>query len=466
MTAPAAPPGPRGRWLTGTLAEFSRDRLGFMARCARDYGDVVATRLGPYPVWFLFRPDLIEEVLVNQARNFTKHFALRLNPLVLGNGLLTSEGDFWLRQRRLIQPAFNRQRLAGYAPAMVAAARRMLDRWAPGAAIDVPAEMMRLTLEIAAETMFGARVGPEADTVADALRVLQQSFVNRFGRLVRLPVWVPTPRNVRLRRAVARLDEIIYRFIGARRRSGADRGDVLSLLLHARDEDDGTGMTDKQLRDEAMTLFLAGHETTALALTWAWYLLATHPEAEARLLAEADVQLAGRPPAAEDAPRLRYAEWVALEAMRLYPPAYAVGREALAACDLGGWRLPAGMTVLMSQWVVQRDPRWFDRPDEFRPERWAGDAAQRLPKYAYFPFGGGPRLCIGNTFAMLEMVLVLAAIAQRCRFTLAPGQKVEPQPSFTLRPRGSILAGVTPRPAPTPAGPSPAAVAAGPAAAG
>jgi cytochrome P450 len=303
--------------------------------------------------------------------------------------------------------------------------------------------MMRLTLAIAAKTLFDAEVDDDASAVGTALRVLQENFLVRFNSLVPVPMWVPTPTNLRLRRAIRRLDEIIYRFIRQRRLSGKEGADLLSILLHARD-DEGR-MTDRQLRDEAMTLFLAGHETTALTLSWAWHLLATHPEAEERLVAEVRHVLGGRLPAVGDLPRLKYAEGVVLEALRLYPPAYTIGREALAECVVGGYRVPRGTTILMSEWVVQRDPRWFDRPEEFRPERWQGDLAQRLPRYAYFPFGGGPRLCIGNTFAMMETVLVLATIAPRFRFTAVPDHPIVPWPTFTLRPRYGIPAVIAPR---------------------
>jgi cytochrome P450 len=445
MGAATLPPGPRGHWLSGSLPDFRRDRLDFLSRCAREYGDIVGLRLGPRRVFLVNHPDAIEEVLVTQARNFTKHFALRLNPLVLGKGLLTSEGDFWLRQRRLAQPAFQRSRITAYGAVMVGYTERMLAGWSPGQTCDMLTEMMRLTLAIAAKTLFDAEIGPEADTVGSALQFLQANFIARFNRLMPLPVWVPTPNNLRLKRAVRQLDEILYGFIRQRRQSGVDRGDLLSLLLHARDEDDGSRMTDQQLRDEAMTLFLAGHETTALTLSWAWYLLACHPEAEDRLLAEARAVLDGRSLTVEDLPRLRHTEGVVQEALRLYPPAYVVGREAIQDCEVGGYRVPGGTTLLMSQWVVHRDARYFDEPEKFRPDRWVGDLAQRLPRFAFFPFGGGPRVCIGNTFAMMETVLVLATIAPRFRFTVLPGHPVVPWPTFTLRPRHGIRAVLTPR---------------------
>ena len=387
----------------------------------------------------LSHPDFIEEVLVTQNQCFSKHFGLRLNPLVLGKGLLTSEGDFWLRQRRLIQPAFSRARLAGYAPAMIEATQRMLSGWAAGQTREIYADMMGLTLAIAARTLFDSDVEGGAAEVGKAMQFLQENFIRQFDSLIILPTWIPTPHNLRIRRAVRRLDDVIYGFIRQRRQSKTARNDLLSLLLHARDED-GSQMTDQQLRDEAMTLFLAGHETTALVLSWTWYLLGQHAEVEQRLAEEVRTVLQGRPPTLEDVPRLPYLEQVVLEVMRLYSPAYLIGREALEDCEIGGYRVPRGTTIFMPQWVVHRDPRFFADPESFRPERWTAAFQKQLPKFAYFPFGGGPRLCIGNTFAMTEMVLVLALIAQSYRFTLRPGQVVEPWPTFTLRPRTGIFA--------------------------
>jgi cytochrome P450 len=437
MPAAPLPPGPKGSFLTGNLAEFRRDRLGLLLHCARDYGDVVPVRLAQIRGVVLSHPDAIEQVLVSNSRNFTKHFALRRNRLILGNGLLTSEGNLWLRQRRLAQPAFTRGRLAQYGTDMVGAAERLLAGWRDGETRDLHTEMTRLTLEIAAKTLFGAEVGAEADVVGEAMAAALAAFDARLGTGYLVPHWVPTPTNRRLHRAVRRLDAIIYGFIEQRRRGGADRGDLLSILLHARDED-GSRMTDRQLRDEAMTLFLAGHETTALVLAWTGYLLAQHADVAERLHAEACAVLGDRPAEAADVPRLTIAEQVVLESMRLYPPAYVVGREAVADCEVHGYCIPAGTTLFMSQWVVHRDARWFDGPEKFLPERWAGGLAQRLPRFAYFPFGGGPRLCIGNTFAMLEAVLVLATLARRFRFTLVPDHPVAPWPSMTLRPRHGI----------------------------
>jgi cytochrome P450 len=441
MPSTSRPPGPPGRFLTGHLAELRRDLLGLYTRCARDYGDVALLRFGLKPVYLLSHPDLIEQVLT--SRNFIKHYAVRMNRLLLGNGLLSSEGDFWLRQRRLIQPAFLRDRLAGYAPVMVEHAERLASAWQAGQRRDLCADMRQLTLAIAAETLFGADATGQGPLVHQALVEVMDSFNRRLFSLLRLPESVPTPANLRARRAVRRLDALLYGIIEQRRARGG-RNDLLSLLLQARDEQDGTGMTDRQLRDEAMTLFLAGHETTALALTWTWYLLGQHPEVVEELSAELRRVLGGRAPTAADVPQLAYTERVLLESMRLYPPAYAIGRQAVEACEVGGYRLAAGGSVLMCQWVVHRDPRWFSEPERFLPERWADGLAKRLPKYAYFPFGGGPRVCIGNSFALMEAVLVLATLARRWRIELVPGAPVRPRPRLTLSLEGGVEAVLRP----------------------
>ncbi len=433
------PPGPRGSWLLGSLPEFRRDIPAFYERLARQYGDVAGFRLGPRRLCLLSHPDLIEQFLTSPSKDLIKRtYVLNLLVPVLGNGLLTSEGDFWLRQRRLIQPAFHRQRLTAYGEEMVACTLRTLDRWRDGETRDLHAEMMALALEIAGRAFFGADVSGDAGKVGEALEAVMEHFLARWETLLPLPLWLPTPVNRRFKRALARLDAIVYQLIRQRRESGGGGDDVLSLLLRARDEGDGTGMTDRQVRDEVMTLLLAGHETTANALAWTWYLLATHPEQEARLLAEVNAVLGGRPPTPADVPRLPFCERVVLESLRLYPPAYGFGREAARDFALGGYRIPRGTTVIVSQWVVHRDGRFFDDPLTFRPDRWADGLAARLPRYAFFPFGGGPRVCIGNTFALLETALVLATIVPRFRFELVPGQTVVPKATVTLRPAQGI----------------------------
>lgn len=445
MHSSLLPPGPRGQFLWGNLKEFQRGRLDFLKNCARDYGDVVSLRFGRHRVYALFHPDGIEQTLVPHYQQFIKHYALRLNPLIFGKGLITSEGEFWLRQRRLIQPAFNRRQIITYGPTMVQATAAMLDRWHPGETRDIFPEMMQLTLAIAAKTLFDSEVDKDAPEVGQALQLLQQNFQQRINRLLPLPLWVPTLENLRLRRIIRRLDAIIYRFIAQRRRDEQDKGDLLSLLLKARAEDDGTGMTDQQIRDEAMTLFLAGHETTALVLSWTWWLLSQNPGVEEALAAEVKQVLDGRLPTVEDLPRLTYTEKVITESMRLYPPVWTIGRETTADCVIGGFQVPRGTTLLMPQWVLQRDERFYEQPEAFLPERWTEEFTRRLPKFAYFPFGGGPRLCIGNNFAMMELVLVLASITQRYRFTLQPSFEVKPWATFTLRPENGVPAVLTPR---------------------
>ncbi|HEU5115815.1 MAG TPA: cytochrome P450, partial [Isosphaeraceae bacterium] len=416
-TSARRPPGPRGHWLFGNLRQFKEDRLRFLDECFETYGDVVSIRLGPIRAWLLNHPDLVEEVLVTKNRLFVKHFALRRTRRTLGKGLLTSEGDFWRAQRRLSQPAFHRDRVASYAAIMVDYAERMLQDWHDGQTLDAQDAMMQLTLQIVAKTLFDADVSGESGDASAAMETLLHAFTNRIDKLIKIPEKIPTPANRRMERAARRLDGILYRIIEEHRKSG-DRGDLLSMLLRAQDEDTGRRMTDAQLRDEAMTLFMAGHETTANTLAWAWYLLSKQPEAETKLHAELDDALTGRSPSIDDLPRLKYAEAVISETLRIMPTVWIVGREATEPCEVGGYPVPRGTTLYMSQWVLHRDSRWFDDPLTFRPERWLDGLAKRLPRYAYFPFGGGPRVCIGNQFALMESVLLLSTIARRFRLEL------------------------------------------------
>jgi cytochrome P450 len=431
------PPGPSvglNRWSLGPLN--NADPLGYFSDIVRKYGDIAGLRIFNFRVYLINHPDYIEDVLVNHPRKFIKGRVLQANKRVFGKGLLTSEGDFWLRQRRLAQPAFHRARIAGYAATMVEYAERLLEEWQDGEERDIHAEMMRLTLQIVGKTLFDADVERDAQDVGKSMELLLKLGAN-FRRTIFVPQWLPTPANLRIERAISRIEKVLYRIIAERRASGRDAGDLHSMLLAAQDED-GTRMTDKQLRDEAITLFLAGHETTANALSWTWWLLAQNPAVEARLHAEMRDVLGGRSPSLEDLPRLAYASHVITESMRLYPPAWGIARTCIEDHEIVGYPIPRGSGVSFSQWTVHRDPRWYDAPEEFRPERWEGDLLKRLPRFAYFPFGGGPRQCIGNSFATMEAALVLATVAQRYRFRLVEGHPVVALASITLRPRHGI----------------------------
>jgi cytochrome P450 len=418
---------------------FSRDLLGALTHMTRTYGGLVRTRL-PLHIYFAGDPAIIEEILVRKADSFRKDRVTRLLGRVVGNGLLVNEGDSWRHQRRLIQPAFHHQQLQSYPAMMVAATERSAATWAAGQLRDVHQDMMEVTLDIVAQALFGADVSGQAGRIGHALFDLMEEFGKLMGLSARfaLPAWVPTPANRRLRRAVRDVDDVIHGIIAERRASTAgDRHDLLSLLIQTRDED-GQPMSDTQVRDEAVMLFLAGHETTALTLTYALYLLAAHPEKQALLKTELDRVLGDRVPALGDLEGLVYTENVVLESMRLYPPAWAMGREALAPVEIAGFSFPKGAEFVISPWVMHRDPRFFNAPETFQPERWENDLARRLPKFAYLPFGGGPRICIGNRFAMMEAKLALATIARRFRFELDPETKVDLFPSVTLRPRGGL----------------------------
>ncbi|MCI0703417.1 MAG: cytochrome P450 [Planctomycetia bacterium] len=433
------PPGPKGTLIGGSLAEFNTNRLDFFLRLAREYGDLASFRLGPHRMFFPSHPDLIEQVLVTDAKHYVKHFGARVYKPVLGNGLVTSEGDFWLRQRRLSQPAFLKNRVLTYAPVMSNLTCAMLARWRPGQRVDIGYEFNGVTSAIALKTLFGLDDVGDREEFVNSLRNTFDLLSLRFRDLIPIPLWVPTPRNIRTRRAIAHLRRVVDGFIAAGRARKEPGDDLLSRLVSARDED-GSRMTDQQLRDEAMTLYLAGHETTALTLTWSWYLLATHPDAEAKLVEEWSRVLGGRSPTPDDLHKLPYTDAVIAEAMRVYPPVYLIGREATCDLELGGYRVKKGTTIFMSQWVSHRDPRYFADPEKFYPERWLDGLAKRIPKYAYYPFGGGPRVCIGNTFALMEAAILLATVGQRYKFTIDPDTVLAFNPQITLMPTNGIPA--------------------------
>ena len=434
-------PGPRQRHIGEFALAVARRPLEFFDGLARDHGDVCGFHIAGQPIVLVNDPDRIRDVLVTHGRLFHKGRGLERAKMLLGEGLLTSEDEFHLRQRRLAQPAFHRARIAAYADTMAGYATRRAERWRDGQQLDVSREMAAYTLAVVGKTLFDADIESESHEIGEALGAAIDAFnlaVLPFGELLER---LPLPATLRFRRGRDRLDATIYRLIAERRASGEDRGDLLSMLLLAHDtEGDGGGMSDRQLRDEAMTLLLAGHETTAKLLSWSWYLLSQHPEAEARLHAEVDAVPAEHL-GADDLSQLPFTRAVLAESMRLYPPAWILGRRAMEPYAIGEHRLPARTIVLASQWIVHRDPRWWPEADQFRPERWmpGGSALDpSRPKFAYFPFGAGTRVCIGEQFAWLEGTLALAMFARRWRFRLVPGARVTPQAIITLRVRGGL----------------------------
>jgi cytochrome P450 len=434
------PPGPKGTLIGGSLRDYKEQRLDFFVRVAREYGDIATFRFGPRRMFLVNNPDLIEQVLLTDAKHYIKHFGARMYKPVLGNGLVTSEGDFWLRQRRLSQPAFLKNRVLSYAPVMNDLTRAMLAKWHPGQAVNIHEEFSSLTSAIALKTLFGLDDAGDREEFVASLRLAFDLLSERFRDLFKMPMWFPTSRNLRTKRAIAHLYRVVDGFIAQGRARKEPGNDLLSRLVSAQD-DDGSRMTDTQLREEAMTLYLAGHETTALTLSWSWYLLSQHPAAEAKLAEEWSRVLGGRSPTPEDLHNLPYTDAVLTEAVRVYPPVYLIGREATCDLELGGYRVRKGTTIFMSQWVSHRDPRYFGPdPEAFRPERWEGGLAKRIPKYAYYPFGGGPRVCIGNTFALMEAAILLATVGQRYKFTLDANAIIETSPQITLLPTYGIPA--------------------------
>ena len=433
------PPGPRGTLLGGNIHQFRTDILDFLLETARDYGPLASFRVGPRQVFLASGPDLIEQVLVTDAQHYIKHFGARAFKPVLGNGLITSEGAFWHRQRKLIQPAFLKTRVQSYAPVMAELTNQMLDSWTPGKRVQIDFEFEVLTSKIALKTLFDLDDRGDHERFDGVLKLAFNLMNERLRRIFKLPLWLPTPANRRLKRAVAELDQTVQSFIASGRSRQHPGDDLLSRLLVAQHQD-GTRMSDRQLRDEAMTLYLAGHETTALTLAWSWYLLSQHRRVEEKLVSEWKRVLRGAPPSSAHLSRLSDTAAVIAESMRLFPPVYVIGREATTELELGGYRVKPGYTVLMSQWVNHRDPKYFPEPEEFRPERWEHGFSKRIPKFAYYPFGGGQRICVGSAFALMEAAIILAAVGQRYRFTLDPDAVIGIKPQITLLPANGIPA--------------------------
>ncbi len=431
-------PGPASLVGVRNTVGFVRDPLGFLAEQRDAHGDIVSVRLAGARWLVVSHPDDIETLLVKHAADVGRDEFTDILKRVLGEGLLTSEGDLWKRQRRLLATAFTPKRIRGYAESMGEITERVLARLPHGEETSLHHAMSELTLEVVAEVLFGASVSPhDVGVVRSSMEVFNDFFGQSPEAVFQVPAWVPTPRLRAVRRARAELDSLLFRIIDARR-GAPPRGDLLGAMLAAAD-DDGTKMSDEQLRDETVTLFLAGHETTALALTYALYLLALHPEIEARAADEVRSTLEGRRPTADDVPRLAYLERVLKEAMRLYPPAWVIGREVLKPITLGGVRVEPGVQVVASQWLVHRDARFWPEPERFDPSRFEPSASEGRRRFAYFPFGGGPRVCIGNHFAMMEAVILLALVLARFRVELVPGQTLGFAPSVTLQPKAPGL---------------------------
>jgi cytochrome P450 len=404
------------------------------------YGNVSHYKIGPSHIIFVNDPGLIWEILINQPQNFIKERTQRRMKILLGEGLITSDGEVHKRQRRIAAPAFHRQRIQNYGTMMVDRATAMREEWQPGQEIDIAAEMMRLTLQVVARTLFNTDVTDDVQAINDEVNVI----MDLYNFLIALPraeamLHLPIPGLMRFRKARRRLDAVVHRMIEEHQASGVDRGDLLSMLISSQDEEgDHSGMSDEQLRDEVLTIFLAGYETVANALAWTWLLLGQNPEAEARMHAEIDTELGGRLPTLDDLPRLKYTEMVFAESMRLYPPAWAMGRQATVDVEIGPYKVPKGTYLFFSQYIMQRSAEQFPDPLRFDPERFTAESKAGRPKFAYFPFGGGNRQCIGEAFAWMEGILLLATMAQRWRLRLVPGQQIEVQPKITLRPKGSI----------------------------
>ncbi|HEY2121789.1 MAG TPA: cytochrome P450 [Candidatus Acidoferrum sp.] len=439
ISALPLPPGPGGRLFFGNALSLVKHWSGYSAKCASEYGGVVSYKFFHVPVVMVSSPDAIESILVRNAGNFHKSRDYAAIRSFLGNGLLTSEGSFWQSQRQLIQPAFRHENIAVYAQIMSDSAAALLSSWKDGEVRDVHHEMGSLTLDVVAKSLFGSKISHDSRFIGTEIATVMERFMSQAALSFLLPEGFPLPKGPRLLRSRRRLNKVIQSIISDRRAHPIESNDLLQTLLAAQDEH-GTRMTDEQLRDEIMTLFMAGHETTANALCWTWYLLAQNPDAEQKLHAELDSVLRGAPPTIADLPRLPYTEMVVKESMRLYPPAWGIGRCALEDFELNGYRIPAGTNVFLMQWLTHRDERYFPEPERFDPERWRDDPIRRgkLPRFAYFPFGGGPRVCIGAGFAMMEAVLLLATIAQPYTLSLPPDSQVTPFFSITLRPKDGL----------------------------
>lgn len=435
------PPMPRRSRFLGHIPQMMRDPLAFLTGAVRQYGDVIRLALGGKHSYLVAHPNEVKQILQDENQRFGKDPRVENLRVLLGDGLFTSEDETWLAQRRLMQPAFHRRQLAALAGSMAESTAVTTDRWQKAAAeqtpLDIVHEMILLTQHIVVSTLFGMDLGDRDEQVVLAMEQAIRLF-GGFNKTL-LPAFVPTPRRIRFRQALHTLDRLMYQIIDERRRSGLERADLLALLLNARDPETGVGMTDRQLRDEVMTLFIGGHETSAMTLAWACHLLGQHPEVETRLHAEVDAVLGGRTPTIEDLPSLRYTRMIVDEVLRLYPAGWLASRQARADSIVGGYAIPAQSIIFISSYVTHRHPAFWEQPDVFDPERFHPERASQRPRFAYFPFGGGPRLCIGYHFALMEVQIALAMIAQRYVLRLVPGQVVKTHTELTLRPKPLMM---------------------------
>jgi cytochrome P450 len=439
------PPGPEGYPLVGIIPELRRDPLNYFVNVAQRYGPVVRLNLGPATAHLVAHPDGVQHVLQQNWQNYRKGYDA-VAP-ILGQGLVTSEGDFWLRQRRLIQPMFHRERIAAFADVMISATDNMLERWGTVEGrlpLDIAEQMTRLTQDIIGRTMFSTDVGEQTETLMDAFEVVLQYLNQTMFTPIPYLEYLPTPTNIRFRRALRALDEILHELIERRRemlqsRREAAPDDLLTMLLQAQDADTGEEMSDKQIRDEVITIFFAGHETTASTLSWTWYVLSRLPDVAEEVRAEARLVLGDRRPVTEEIRQLSYTRRVIDEALRLFPPAWMFARMAVADDNVVGFHIPAGSMIMLSPYVTHRDPAFWEQPYRFNPDRFTQERVQGRHRFAYFPFGGGPRLCIGRDFALTEATLILAMVARRFELRLAPGAIVKEQPVATLRPRPAVM---------------------------
>lgn len=431
--------GPAGRPFFGNLPAMRQDPTRFLIETAKAHGGMARLQFGPRPAYLVTHPDYVKHVLQDNYRNYIRGDTVKTARRLLGHGLATTDDDYWLRQRRLMQPAFHQRRLARLSDAMVGTVATMLDAWCArakhGQPVEIVSEMLHLTLAVIVKTMFSLELSEKTQALEEAFTVAQAYVFQRSRNPLTPPLWLPTPTNRRFRHAVKTLDEVIYGLIAHRRLDQDDRGDLLSMLLQMRDEETGQRMSDVQLRDEVLTIFFAGHQTTATALAWTWYALATHSDVDRRVRAEVEDVLAGHPPTYADLRYLSYTQRACLEAMRLYPPIWLYARQCVADDVIDGYRIPAGIMILLSPYVTHHDPALWPQPDLFDPDRFTPERTAQRPTYAYYPFGNGPHLCIGNNFALMEAQIIMAMVVQTFRLQLVPGHPIAIEHQIMLRPK-------------------------------